>query len=202
MKGVKSVLLQMAVLLVLASGVGLAANQIRWDKNRLTLSRNYFPTQTIIQPAIPANPNVESTPNEASQAPVETDSLSDSSLEHEFTTIDFQGVTDLMESESFLNGLSIIIDARDDEHYLEARIPGAYQLDHYRLEEYMPNVEAIALGSDLIVVYCNGGKCEDSILVAIDLLDIGVLMENIHLYEGGIKEWENNGGAVDAGETE
>ena len=203
MKGAKTVLLQMAVLLILASGMGLSANQIRWDKNDLTLSRNYFPNRKvdppITDPAELADDSTSAGPTQRSggaEAPLETQ------LDHEFKTIDFQGLSELTESESFLNGMSIIVDARDDEHYIEARIPGAYQLDHYRLEAYMPDLEAVALGADLIVVYCNGGECEDSILVARDLLDIGVVQENIRLYEGGITDWESNGGSVDAGETE
>ncbi|MFQ5490147.1 MAG: rhodanese-like domain-containing protein [Phycisphaerae bacterium] len=203
MKGVVRVPLQMAGLLILASGVGLAANQIRWDKNRIILSRNYFPAKRVIPE--PPKP-VERADARAVDSPplptADTAAPVESPPQHEFTPIDFQGIADLMESESFMSGMSIIVDARDDEHYLEARIPGAYQLDHYRLEEYLPDLEPIALGADLIVVYCNGGTCEDSILVARDLVDIGVLQENIRLYEGGIKDWENRKGPVDAGETE
>lgn len=95
--------------------------------------------------------------------------------------------------------LVVFIDARDDKHYQEGHIPGAYQMDHYYLEKYLPAVLPICQTADQIVFYCNGGDCEDSKLAALDLADQKIPKEKLFVYGGGMTEWSSNGWPVEVG---
>jgi rhodanese-related sulfurtransferase len=45
------------------------------------------------------------------------------------------------------------------------------------------------LAAQKIVVYCTGGKCEDSEFAAGTLLEAGIPAAKISVYIGGITEW-------------
>ena len=48
--------------------------------------------------------------------------------------------------------------------------------------------------ADIVVIYCAGGDCEDSIQLATDLVFThGLTQELIAIYEGGFAEWVNAG---------
>ena len=55
----------------------------------------------------------------------------------------------------------------------------------------MPTVLPMCLSAQKVVVYCNGGACEDSELAAVMLRDAGIPAGNILVYSGGISEWTN-----------
>jgi rhodanese-related sulfurtransferase len=95
--------------------------------------------------------------------------------------------------------LVVFVDARDDQHYQEGHVPGAYQLDHYRPEKYLAPVLLVCQTAHQIVVYCNGGDCEDSEFTAITLRDAGILREKLLIYGGGLTEWLTNGLPVEIG---
>ena len=48
-----------------------------------------------------------------------------------------------------------------------------------------------------IVVYCSGGDCEDSHMLAQKLF--GALFSNVYVYKDGFPDWEKHGGAVHRG---
>ena len=53
-----------------------------------------------------------------------------------------------------------------------------------------------------IVIYCQGGNCEDSIFLAEDLVyRHGVDPSIVHIYEPGWEEWQKRGGAERAGDA-
>jgi rhodanese-related sulfurtransferase len=87
------------------------------------------------------------------------------------------------------HGLFVFIDARDDAHYQAGHIPGAWQFNHYRPENFLPTVLPVCLSALKVVVYCAGGQCEDSEFAAIMLRDTGVPAENIFVYTGGMNDW-------------
>jgi len=119
--------------------------------------------------------------------------------EHGFRSVTFEQALEIYNDPGYAQGICIFVDARDDEHFREGHIPGAHQLDHYRSEHYLPQLVPIAMGCDRVVVYCNGGECEDSIFACTDLLDAGVPHEQIYLYEGGYNEWKARGGPLKGG---
>jgi len=50
-----------------------------------------------------------------------------------------------------------------------------------------------------IVVYCSGGDCEDSHMLAQKLW--GIQFNNVYVYKDGFPDWQKHGGAADTGAT-
>jgi rhodanese-related sulfurtransferase len=48
-----------------------------------------------------------------------------------------------------------------------------------------------------IVIYCSGGDCEDSHMLAQKLW--GIQFNNVYVYKDGFPDWENRGGAIHRG---
>ena len=53
--------------------------------------------------------------------------------------------------------------------------------------------------AEQIVVYCNGGDCDDSETAALLLRDMGIPNQKLFVYGGGIAEWKANGLPVETG---
>jgi len=96
--------------------------------------------------------------------------------------------------------LVVFVDARDDEHYRAGHIPGAYQLDHYHPENYLATVLPVCQVAEKIVVYCEGGNCEDSEQTAIFLRDAGMPGNKLFVYAGGFDEWTANRMPIEMGQ--
>ncbi len=91
--------------------------------------------------------------------------------------------------------IAVFVDARDLDLYLAGHIPGAIFLHHYNSEELMTEPVRSALSAAfMVIVYCNGGDCEDSINLAMDLIGVyGLANENVYVFEGGMEEWQAAG---------
>jgi len=80
-----------------------------------------------------------------------------------FQIIKHEGVVALLKDPMYDEGFKVIIDARKVEYYLEGHIQGAHHLDPYRYSEsQLEEVLDICRAAGEIVVYCDGGDCEDS----------------------------------------
>ena len=108
-------------------------------------------------------------------------------------------VEELIHDPRYEQGLVLLIDARDDSHYQAGHIPGAWQFDHYHPEQYIPSILPACLNAQKVVVYCNGGQCEDSEFSAVMLREAGVPSDNLFVYPGGITEWKASGQPVEIG---
>jgi rhodanese-related sulfurtransferase len=172
---------QTVLLLVLGLAVGLGANTVR-GKDRINLSRNYFPLPPVVAP-----------PPTAPSPKTEGATTQPTAPESPFRVVELKEVLELFEHPNAAMGVHVFIDARADEPYLEGHIPGALQCDHYRLEDYLPNVLSIAAAAETIVVYCNGSDCEDSLAVCGDLLLGDVPRVKIMLFKGGWQDWKKAG---------
>ena len=106
---------------------------------------------------------------------------------------DSNQVIQLFRDPRFEQGLVVFVDAREDGYYQQGHIPNAYQLDYYRPEKYLATVLPVSQMAEQIVVYCNGGNCEDSEFAALFLLSAGIPKEKLLVYGGGMTEWETNG---------
>ena len=54
-----------------------------------------------------------------------------------------------------------------------------------------------------VIVYCNGGDCEDSLHLAADLSSLyGIPTENIYVFEGGLNEWVRKGHSTESSAVE
>lgn len=109
-------------------------------------------------------------------------------------------VIDIFNSPYRADGLYVIIDARTEQHYRNGHIPGAYHLDHYYLDRTIGKVLEVCKTADKIVVYCNGGACEDSELAVGDLLERGILFDRLYIYAGGFTMWADDGMQYEVGE--
>lgn len=98
-----------------------------------------------------------------------------------------------------LSGLVVFVDARNDRSYQEGHIPGAWQLDPYRHENYMAAVQPVCQQAEVVVVYCTGGDCEDSEMAAVMLAEAGIPKNRILVFAGGFDEWSANKLPVEKG---
>lgn len=96
-------------------------------------------------------------------------------------------------------GAYVFVDARQDEPFLDGHVPGAYRFDRYRPERDLPEVMPLLATSSRIVVYCNGGECEDSEYAADTLLQFGASRESVFVFVGGIVQWTAAGLPVERG---
>ena len=86
-------------------------------------------------------------------------------------------------------GTIVIIDARNEDAYRAGHIPGAYEFDPYHPEKYLATILPKCEAAEKIIVYCNGGECQDSEFAAIALRDAGIPGDKLFVFGGGITEW-------------
>lgn len=153
--------------------VGLAANAL--SPRGLSLGRDYFPTsQPVASRASSSHPPTAAQPTTS---------------KHGHALIEHAEAARLFADPKRQHGRILFIDARNADRFAEGHIPGAMRFDHYRPDETAGEVVGLALIAERVVVYCNGGSCEDSELVANDLLGFGVPAEKLVIYKGGVAEW-------------
>lgn len=182
--------------------VGLAlALGANWVSPRgLSLTRNYFPT-TGGTPATNAVPD-HSGGNGSSSVTngVSSNAVLVARLEVKgLHALDGLAAEALFRDPGYAQERILFVDARNDQHYLEGHIPGAYQLDHYYPANYLPVVLPACLQAEIVVVYCNGGDCEDSEFAALTLKEAGVPADRLRVYVGGIEDWAAAGRPVETG---
>lgn len=180
-KPLKSVVLE--ALLVGLAGAILAFSANALSPRKLVLSRNYYPPQATnaAAPVSPAAGTNTSTQDQL-QARLQAQGLqlADSNL-----------VLQLFRDPRREQERILFVDARDQEHYEAGHIPGALLLDYYHVEAHFGEVLQACPPAEQIIVYCNGGECEDSELAAILLRDSSVPKEKLFVYGGGFAEWTN-----------
>ncbi len=114
--------------------------------------------------------------------------------EHGFAVLETEELSQLLEFLSPEEGGILLLDARDPESFARQHIPGALVVDHYHQEDYLPELLPSLSHASMVVVYCNGGDCEDSLFLAHDLVyQYGLMPEVIHVYEGGLEAWVQSG---------
>jgi len=115
------------------------------------------------------------------------------------TLADSNQVTQLFHDPRYEQELIVFVDARDDQSYKKGHIPGAYQFDYHYFEKYLHTLLPACQAAQQILVYCNGGDCEDSEFAATMLRDAGIPKEKLFVYGGGITEWTNTNLPLEAG---
>lgn len=187
----KGVFLETLCVACLGIVFGFVANAV--SPKGLGLAQDYFPAGLP-----PSAPQVATTNSTSHTFPEEvnpgTNAIADSPAatrlkQKGLQMIDGVQAWELFNDPRYQQHLIVFIDARDDRHYAEGHIPGAAQFDHYRPEKYLLQTLSICQMAEQIVVYCNGGDCEDSEFAAIMLRDAGVPNQKLFVYSGGITEW-------------
>jgi rhodanese-related sulfurtransferase len=156
----------------------------------LKLSRDYFPK--ISRPAHTVTTGTGPSSSATNASTVDEQVLS-RLKEQGLQAVDTPAAVALFNDPRRLQETIVFIDARDAEHYQKGHIPGAYQLDYYHPEAQLPQVLSACQNAEQIIVYCNGGTCEDSQFTAVMLRDAGIPPSKIHVYLGGITEWVKQG---------
>lgn len=180
--------MEAALVAVAGLGLALAANQL--SPRGLVLSRDYFPG-ALRPPAPPVGTNAGS--GSAAEA------LAARLRQRGLQMVDSNEVRQLFHDPRAVQGAVVFVDARDDALYQAGHVPGAWQFDHYRPEHYLPAVLPACLAAEQVVVYCQGGECEDSEFAAVALGDAGVPRQRLFIYGGGFTEWVTNGLPVEVG---
>jgi len=195
------VLLEALVVAAIGLAVALLANLV--SPRGLSLTRNYFPSSGT------THGNIDGTANSTVNAAVPATNGAGQSAreivaarlkEKGLQPIDGREATQLFRDPQYELESIVFIDARDDRHYQEGHIPGAYQFDRYYPEKHLPGVLPACLNARNIVVYCTGGNCEDSEFAALTLKEAGVPGEHLSVYVGGMTEWAASGWPVEVGE--
>ncbi len=181
MSEIKRTLLELVVVAFLGLVFGLTANAAY--KDGLSLTSDYFRGVTQLR-------------NDADPEAV-IKHLEDLGL----VPITFEDVVVAFEDPLYEAEAYVFVDARDDQNYTDGHIPGALQLDHYRIEDYIDEVLSYCQAAEKIIVYCTGGECDDSEFAALALRDeFGVDPEKLYVFVGGLEEWIRNKMPVERGE--
>jgi len=208
MRNAKAILCESVLIAAAGFVLALAANAI--SPRGLQLARNYFPgSQEVVPPpaprtaptasaAMPPTNAAAPTPS-AAAVPAAAEATLRRLEQHGLQSAGSNDVIALFRDPRYEQGLIAFVDARDDSHYQEGHIPGAWQFYHYRAEAFLPTVLPVCMGAQKVVVYCTGGQCEDSEFAAIMLRDAGVPRTSLSVYVGGITEWKNNGMPLETG---
>ncbi len=186
----KSILLSAVLLIFAATAIGMAVNPFR-GRSRIDLHRNYAPPKAVpVAPGLPTRPAVPAGATQPASEPGTSGAsrtTPSAHVAHEFQELAYEEVAALLADPLTQIHMYIFLDARNDDAYRAGHIPGAIQCDYWRGD--VPQVVDRAMAAEKIIVYCNGGACEDSLHVCRELLRYGVPQGNIYLYAHGWEEW-------------
>ncbi len=177
-------------LLVAALGVVLAFAANALSPRGLKLTRDYFYQDQ--RSTARTNTPVVVAPGTATNSASPHDLLAARLRDKGLRLADSNQVIQFFHDPRRDQGLVVFVDARDDAHYQDGHIPGAYQFDYYYPEKHFASVMPVCQMAQEIVIYCNGGDCEDSEFAASFLRDAGVPKEKLFVYGGGMTEWVTN----------
>ena len=194
------VLLEAALVLVAGLVLALAANQI--SPHGLKLTRDYFPQMTnpvAAAPVLKTSAPV-ALPGTNSASRTNTNIVVEKLRQQGLAIVDREQAVRLYQDPQYAQELVIFVDARGDADYQAGHVPGAYQLDHFHPEKYLPTALPACQMANRIVVYCNGGDCEDSRFTAVTLHQAaGLPLDKLSVYVGGFADWSTNGLPVELG---
>lgn len=211
MSRLKSFFAEALVLVALCTCLSLAANALH--ARGIRLGRDYFPVRAASRQG-PADEQRASAPPRANEQgpvgerhdggrqgdPEAVEATRKSSLNHDLQVVSSEEAHEYFVKSEGSEGLIVFVDARNDEEYSGGHVPGALHVDHYQQEACLPLVRHLLEAAQVIIVYCQGGDCEDSIYLCNDLIYThGFPYDNVYLYEGGIQEWRERGWPVNMG---
>ncbi|PSO45692.1 MAG: rhodanese-like domain-containing protein [Parcubacteria group bacterium SW_6_46_9] len=114
----------------------------------------------------------------------------------EFETITADDLKEKLESDDDF----VLIDTLGDMSYQRAHLPEAISISA-KDNDFVANVEAaVADKSVPVIVYCASFSCDLSPEAAQNLVDAG--FENVIDYEGGLKDWVENGYELEGDDAE
>jgi len=181
---------------LLGAAVALGANFL--SPRGLRLTRDYFPNDRHSSAKL-ATTNA-ATAQAAGKSVSPAEELARRLRERGIGLLGIDQVSQSFQDPRCAQNLIIFIDARSDGDYVKGHIPGAYQFDYYRKENHLGTVLPACQAAQQIIIYCNGGNCEDSELTANLLQDAGIPAEKLFVYGGGFSEWATKSMTVETGQ--
>lgn len=191
----KSVLLEAGLVATCGAALAFAANAL--SPRGLNLTRDNFPWRSsVITPGSRTN----STGTGSETGAVEKQASLKARLGAEGLQLaNGEQAFQLYQDPRYAQELIVFVDARSDNAYQAGHIPGAFQFDRYYPEKYVSTMLQVCGPAQQILVYCNGGNCEDSEFAAVMLSEWGIPKNKLLVYGGGITEWTNNRWPVELG---
>jgi rhodanese-related sulfurtransferase len=197
-------------ILVVGTSLGLAWNELGSPaRKRIELGRQYFPASQLeserrdlpaagsaVETDAGANGAVVTPPDvrppataegaPPTPAPTDPPSPMDALAMLGISRMSLADCRDLLGSD-----FAVFVDARKLEDYVEGHIRGAVHLHHYTSSAQIDGVRPILEASPVVIVYCNGGDCEDSINLAVDLVSLyGIPSGSVNVFEAGFEAWK------------
>lgn len=80
------------------------------------------------------------------------------------------------------------VDARPDKEYARAHLPGAISLPFETLDQHLSTVAQVLDSGKPPVLYCTGPECDDSLLLALRLREMGC--KDAAVFIGGMELWQ------------
>ena len=189
----RGVLAEAAVVVVAGTLSGVLLNAI--SPRGINLGRDYFPrSPSPVTAGTDTHP-----PAETVRAPTPTNDVLARLRERGLQPLDKPTAVALFHASQRTPAAVLFVDVRNDTLYQAGHIPRARPFNYYRPEVYLADILAACANAQRIVVYCNGGDCEDSELAAGLLVQTGVPRERVFVYLGGYAEWTANDLPVETG---
>jgi len=223
---VQKTIIEFLLVLAVAAALGFGLNPWR-GSDRITLTEDYFKDysavveearkkagQSAVEEGSPIEidntPTTDAGESEGRKidpakpvAPPEKQPVKETKhTDHPYQNMTFDEAADIYEDPNTELGVNVFIDARDDDAFAEGHIPGALQCDRYRLDEYIDEVMEAAMQAEKVIIYCNGGQCNDSKFLCGELIQRGIPYDRVFLFSGGWEEWIANEMQYDTGGVE
>jgi rhodanese-related sulfurtransferase len=93
----------------------------------------------------------------------------------------------------------VFVDARNEDDFKGGHIPGAWLFNPYEEDKYAATVVPVCQAAEVVLVYCNGGECDDSLSAAVKLRERGIPNPKLYVYAAGMTEWLTSGRPVETG---
>jgi len=188
-RDVDDILYEALVVALVGFCAALTANH--FSPKGIKLTRDYFPAS--------GTTTEESVPPQGATGLAEEGNLEARLRARNLAVVDLAEVQELFQDPRHQLEQVIFVDARNRRYYEEGHVPGALHLDHFYPDQSLAEVLPASLAAEVVVVYCNGGDCEDSEFVAIFLREAGVPGDRLRVYLGGMSEWREQGLPVELG---
>ena len=187
MKAIRKTFLEMVVLGVAGLSLGAAANAVR-GSGSLQWNKAYFAEAQSQADRDQATKSGSASEKDKSQRVGQNDSATQPA-KHPYTAITVDEIVDIVGDPDYDRGRYVFVDARNQKSFAEGHIDGAIRCYHYELDSCIDQLLEVALGAEKVIVYCNGGQCDDSKYMCRELIDRGVPEQAIYLFDGGWEKW-------------
>lgn len=181
---------QILIIIAVSIALGLTANAINPYSVKIILDKNIYALDTAKQKKTLndfVNDPYDTTSNKNHKNVLKGQMNKEGFIEPENITVEL--------AKNVFDRSALFIDARTKEEFDSLHVKGAINLpyEEFRNKPYYQKLETMKKYNKdgLIVVYCNGDKCEVSIDLAYEIAKLG--FTSVNIYRGGIKEWSSKG---------